>query len=222
MSRSIWESTSSSSRCQIPGTHSGWGGHDVIVLRATDQWFRSSFTLAHELGHIALGTSPAPGEAAAQHAENRANAFAAELLMPAEHIRALDWAVTPAVIAQRVWELGVSTQALRTRLRYLRLGVPEPVAAALQLTTLRLVEEHLPPAVATAEDVTERMALAARRRFPLRLLTDLRGAVDSGRASQETLAWALGTPVEGEEVSVGDQADSMADELRTDLLDGLV
>ncbi len=142
--------------------------------------------------------------------------------MPAEHIRALDWAVTPAVIAQRVWELGVSTQALRTRLRYLRLGVPEPVAAALQLTTLRLVEEHLPPAVATAEDVTERMALAARRRFPLRLLTDLRGAVDSGRASQETLAWALGTPVEGEEVSVGDQADSMADELRTDLLDGLV
>ncbi|RJF40478.1 hypothetical protein D4740_07195 [Actinomyces sp. 2119] len=152
---------------------------------------------------------------------SRANAFAAELLMPAEHMRALDWAVTPAVLAQRVWGLGVSTQALRTRLRYLRLDVPGQGAAALQLATQRLVTEHLSSAVASAQDVTERMALSARRRFPLRLLTDLRSAVDSGRASQASLAWVLGTPVEEEDASPDDQADSMGDELRTDLLDGL-
>ena len=28
------------------------GGRKVIVLAATERWFRSNFTLAHELGHL--------------------------------------------------------------------------------------------------------------------------------------------------------------------------
>lgn len=59
------------------------------------------------------------------------------------------------------------------------------------------------------------MARSARRRFPQRLLTDLRKAVEVGRAPHASLAWALGVP--GEE-----EADESSEELSPDLLDGLV
>lgn len=195
--------------------------YDVIVLGATDRWFRSNFTLAHELGHLVNEHAPVDEGAAAQRAENKANTFAAELLMPAAYMRTQDWAVPPTVIAQRIWELGVSTQALRTRLRYLGLEVSENVESYLELTTPRLIEKYLLPTVATAEEVTEQMALTARRRFPLRLLNDLRSAVDSGRAPRASLSWALGSRVEDED-SPDDQTDSLGDDLRVDLLDGLV
>ena len=63
--------------------------------------------------------------------------------------------------------------------------------------------------------VAERMARSARRRFPQHLLTDLRKAVESGRAPHASLAWALGVP--GEEDS-----EESSGELALDLLDGLI
>ena len=59
------------------------------------------------------------------------------------------------------------------------------------------------------------MARSARRRFPQRLLTDLRKAVEAGRAPHASLAWVLGVPSE-------EETDESLEELSLDLLDGLV
>jgi hypothetical protein len=148
--------------------------------------------------------------------EDAANAFAAELLMPETMIRSMSWTDTnPHLIAEHVWKMGVSTQALRTRLDYLRPPVSDAVRSILEMPTPRLIRESLSSSVASSEDVTERMARSARRRFPQRLLTDLRKAVEVGRAPHASLAWALGVP--GEE-----ETDEGSEELSPDLLDGLV
>ena len=111
--------------------------------------------------------------------------------------------------------MGVSTRALSARLDYLRPPVSDAVRSILKTPTPRLIRESLLSSVASSDDVTERMALSARRRFPQRLLTDLRKAVEAGRAPHASLAWALGVP--GEE-----ETDESSEELSLDLLDGLV
>ena len=79
------------------------GGHKVIVLAATGHWFRSNFTLAHELGHLLVeGIPPQDGKTV----EDVANAFAADLLMPVEIIRTIDWAqAKAATVARVIWDL---------------------------------------------------------------------------------------------------------------------
>lgn len=196
-----------------PGYSLQLGNRHVIVVGATDRWFRSNFTIAHELGHILF---PSALNGGSRRDEDAANAFAAELLMPETMIRSMSWTDTnPHLIAEHVWKMGVSTQALRTRLDYLRPPVSDAVRSILETPTPRLIRESLSTSVASSEDVTERMARSARRRFPQRLLTDLRKAVEVGRAPHASLAWALGVP--GEE-----EADESSEELSPDLLDGLV
>ena len=196
-----------------PGYSLQFGNRHVIVVGATDRWFRSNFTIAHELGHILF---PSTLNGGSRRDEDAANAFAAELLMPETMIRSMSWTDTnPHLIAEHVWKMGVSTQALRTRLDYLRPPVSDAVRSILETPTPRLIRESLSSSVASSEDVTERMARSARRRFPQRLLTDLRKAVEAGRAPHASLAWALGVP--GEE-----EADESSEELSPDLLDGLV
>jgi len=71
-------------------------GRPVIEVNRGDSPVRRRFTIAHELGHYALGHRQAPRDYPANFTtgvqdddERRANQFAAELLMPAERIRAL-------------------------------------------------------------------------------------------------------------------------------------
>ncbi len=203
-----------------PGYSLRLGQHDVVVLKATDRWFRSAFTLAHELGHLSAGARSGRRHADTRLEEHKANTFAAELLMPAEQIRSLDWTdPNPARISQHLWEMGVSTQALRTRLTYLQCHVASGVNEILQRSTPELIKASLPRAVASPEEITERMMLSAHRRFPSRLLTELRNAVDAGRAPRASLAWALGIPPEDDGDTAG-SVDTVAD-LSPDLLDGL-
>src|SRR5699024_7372806 len=55
----------------------------VIVLNATGNWFRENWSLAHELGHLALGhVGVLAVEDRTVPEEGAANAFAAELLLP--------------------------------------------------------------------------------------------------------------------------------------------
>ena len=156
------------------------GGHKIIVLAATGHWFRSNFTLAHELGHLLVeGIPPQDGKAA----ENVANAFAADLLMPVEIIRTIDWAqAEAATVARVVWDLGVSTQALGVRLRFLGIAPGNKARSALGMSTEALLRGSPAPAVAPPAAVTARMEYSARRRFPERVVTGLRRAVADGDA----------------------------------------
>jgi hypothetical protein len=193
------------------------GGHKVIVLAATERWFRSNFTLAHELGHLLVeGTPPQNGKAA----ENMANAFAADLLMPVEHIRSIDWAQAKAATVARVsWELGVSTRALDVRLRYLGVTPSDEACSALARTTDALMRTSLASSVASPADVSARVQYSARRRFPERVVTGLRRAVADGDAPRASLSWVLGLPVPEEN---DDDVTPESHELDIDLLDGLV
>lgn len=92
-------------------------GRPIIVLAATPNRFRENFSLAHELGHLALAHHDAGDCGTNSAVERAANSFAAELLMPADSLQEIDWqSITPAQLARHVWEWGVSTEALATRL----------------------------------------------------------------------------------------------------------
>ena len=193
------------------------GGHKVVVLAATGHWFRSNFTLAHELGHLLVeGIPPQDGKAA----ENMANAFAADLLMPVEIIRSIDWAQAKAATVARVsWELGVSARALDVRLRYLGVTPSDEACSALARTTDALMRTSLASSVASPADVSARVQYSARRRFPERVVTGLRRAVADGDAPQASLSWVLGLPAQEEN---DDDVTPDSHELDIDLLDGLV
>lgn len=193
------------------------GGHKVIVLAATGHWFRSNFTLAHELGHLLVeGIPPQDGKTA----ENVANAFAADLLMPVEIIRTIDWAqAKAATVARVIWDLGVSTQALGVRLRYLGVTPSDEACSALARTTDALMRTSLASSVAAPADVSARVQYSARRRFPERVVTGLRRAVADGRAPRASLSWVLGLPAREEN---DDDVTPESHELDINLLDGLV
>ena len=193
------------------------GGRRVIVLAATGHWFRSNFTLAHELGHLLVeGIPPQDGKTA----EDVANVFAADLLMPVERIRSIDWAqAKAATVARVVWDLGVSTQALEVRLRFLGIAPGNKASSALAMSTEALLRGSPAPAVAPPAAVTARMEYSARRRFPERVVTGLRRAVADGDAPQASLSWVLGLPAREEN---DDDVTPESHELDVDLLDGLV
>lgn len=193
------------------------GGRRVIVLAATGHWFRSNFTLAHELGHLLVEGIPPQDD---KTVEDVANAFAADLLMPVEIIRTIDWAqAKAATVARVVWDLGVSTQALGVRLRYLGVTPSDEACSALARTTDALMRTSLASSVAAPADVSARVQYSARRRFPERVVTGLRRAVADGDAPQASLSWVLGLPAQEEN---DDDVTPESHELDIDLLDGLV
>jgi Zn-dependent peptidase ImmA (M78 family)/transcriptional regulator with XRE-family HTH domain len=82
----------------------------VLLAQGREDRARSRFDAAHELGHVLLHPDSEPGS---KIAENQANTFAAELLMPGEEIlgqlpRRIDWATFHQL--KRAW--GVSLRAL--------------------------------------------------------------------------------------------------------------
>lgn len=167
-------------------------GRPVIALRATASWFRENWSLAHELGHLALRHHEVQDEARAAEMENAANAFAADLLLPPGLLREIDWeALTRRDLGLLVWEWGVSTEALSTRLRWLRAPVPEQVWAWLSLTTADLVRHHALDA-SEWKAFVERQREAASRRFPAWLTYAHENAIVEGALGRGTLAWMLG------------------------------
>lgn len=184
---------------ELGTAYSFWAlGRAVVALPDTAPWGRANFSLAHELAHLVRGdheTSPAGTES-----ENAANQFAADLLMPAARLREVDWGhVTAAETGELLWELGVTTEALRTRLAWLRIEPHDIAAGWLRMPTPTFLRQHAFPASRWTE-VTERERLARARRFPTALTQDLEDGVACGRVNPETLAWVLGVHVEDLEV----------------------
>jgi len=59
--------------------------YTTIVFNEIHPWCRRRFTIAHEIGHLLLGHTCAPGGNA--HNETEANIFAGELLIPTKFIK---------------------------------------------------------------------------------------------------------------------------------------
>lgn len=149
-------------------------GRPMIVLSRKGNPMRQRFSVAHELGHLLLHPDPAPGDG--RH-EREANAFAAELLMPADEIRdrlptpvditelketADGYGVSVAALAYRGKDLGVYSESTLRRVMatLTRLGwrTEEPVGS-------RYPGER-------PELLTRAAELAERHGLPLPLLAD--------------------------------------------------
>lgn len=191
-------------------------GRHVIATRATGNWFYENFCLAHELAHLADGrlTTGQVTEAA----EATANAFAAELLMPADAVRAAGFPdITAEGLARWVWDRGVSTDATARRIAACGLGASDAVREWATQPTQRLLRGHWRSPEPGLDAISMRMADAARRHFPQALLRAHIAQTETGAIGPEALAWMLDVDaaeldLEVPEPPSGD-IDALADEL---------
>jgi hypothetical protein len=194
------------------------GGRAVVAVPATGSWFRENWYIAHELGHLTMGhhdddLSPADAH---QH-EAAANAFAAELLLPAAELKAVAWdSIGDDDLAALVWEWGVSTDALSRRLCALSGYAPKGVARWADHPTQRLLRLHL-RIESEIDEITGRMDAASQRRFPLSIQEAHLGLIASGAVSRATLAWMLGIDADSLDVDAPETPEIDVDDLATAL-----
>lgn len=194
---------------RMDGLHRAWsftleGRHLIALPPAHGNWFFENWSLAHELGHLSLGhRGVTPGLASIDRAEPEANAFAADLLLPEAELRRHDWSsMTPHDLAALVWDLGVSTQALRNRLESLALSLPQDLTDVLDGSTPRLLRRHgdLRTDPGLPDPITARMKAATQRHFPAWLVEAHLDAIAAGRLHKGTVAWMLGVDADQLEV----------------------
>ncbi|MGF7238302.1 MAG: ImmA/IrrE family metallo-endopeptidase [Frankia sp.] len=179
------------------------GGHRVIALPAAGNWFRENWSMARELGHLVRDHHDQTlSEGERDRHETAANAFAAGLLLPREQLAEIDWDHLDVVgLADLVWRLGVSTDALARRLNALNGHVPDVVREWGGQPTQRLLRRHWAPDSAE-DEITLRMDAAAQRRFPLALQDVHLKRIESGALGKGTLAWMLGINPDALEVDM--------------------
>lgn len=215
---------------RLPGLHTDYsltiGGRGVIVLRTNSNWFNANWSIAHELGHLALRHHNEMAATRTSPAERAVNAFAAELLLPEETMKSIDWArIERAQVAQLIWNWGVSTEALMFRLKSLSLPTPAGIQEADRLPTalyLRGASDHLEtgPGVFLPVDqaIAERMSKSAERSVPVRLLQALIAGTEAGFIRADMIAWLLETDSEDlNDFLVGD-ATYIPDDVLADAL----
>ncbi|MGH3266618.1 MAG: ImmA/IrrE family metallo-endopeptidase, partial [Trebonia sp.] len=194
------------------------GGRPVIAVPATGNWFRENWDIAHELGHLVMGhydDGLAQGDA--DRNEAAANAFAAELLVPAADLKAVECdSVGDEGLAAFVWSWGVSTDALCRRLCALLGSAPPCVAYWAARPTQRLLRQHL-RIESELDEITIRMDAASQRRFPLSVQEAHLALVASGVIGTATLAWMLGIDAAALEVDAPEIAEVDATDLATAL-----
>ncbi|RYC12484.1 helix-turn-helix domain-containing protein [Nocardioides zhouii] len=190
---------------RIPGLKTDYslrvGERGVIVLATQASWFRSNWSLAHELGHLALGHHSTYNDSArrVQSDEKAADAFAAQLLISQHDIDEVGSAETEGAVARAVWRLGISTEAMRNRLASARMQPNPAVTEALRTSTPRLLRANaldLTDAGGGTDQVAAREQAASARRFPLALLSALQTQTELGAASPAHLSWALDVPID--------------------------
>lgn len=213
---------------RLPGLSTDYSltiaGQQIVLLSTEANWFRSNWSLAHELGHLCLRHHEVDATHTNSAAETTANAFAAELLLPAQTMRAVDWEnQTPTEIAAFVWTTGISTATLRNRLNSLGLRTTSVVSAALAESTQRFLNRHPLPESKThpvgspgsrlttvVDPIGNRMQRAAERRIPARLMKALRDGVEAGRLNTGTLAWLLDVDPETLELDEPDRTGELS------------
>lgn len=190
------------------------GGRRVISVPATGNWFRENWDMAHELGHLALEHHDEGLDAIVsdQH-EAAANAFAAELLLPAQKLREVDWdGVSESELADFVWSSGVSTDALSRRLSAVLGSVPDLIASWAAAPTQRLLRRCL-VVDSEIDEITKRMDDASQRRFALALQEAHLERIAAGTIGKATLAWMLGIDADALDVDAPDVPEVNVDVL---------
>lgn len=174
------------------------GDHAVILLKSTINWFRANWSIAHELGHLALGHHV--GERTTPAQEQPADAFACDFLLPTALMETVDWrTITTGELARWIWDAGVSTTALARRLRDLELETSAEVHQALSKTTQSLLRAHvglLRTNKPYGDPIWERENATTGRQFPEHVVTALTSVVESGHADPYVLAWVREVPVD--------------------------
>jgi hypothetical protein len=190
------------------------GGRAVIAVPATGNWFRENWDIGHELGHLVRRDHAEEiSVAAAADAEAAANAFAADLLLPAAELEEVGWdSLSNERLADLIWAWGVSTDALARRLNALLGYVPGLVFRWAAQPTQRLLRLHL-PADSDLEHITARMESASQRRFPLGLTEAHLRRIASGDVGPATLAWMLGIDADALEVDAPQVPEVDTDDL---------
>lgn len=178
------------------------GPRKVVVLAAGQWWFRSNWSLAHELGHLVLShdlDDAAAREEQEKEQEDAADTFAADLLLPRDVVfKMASEATSVEGLARFVWETGVSTPALRNRLAYLHQDVSPDIQEALELSTPKLLRagaQAIGDGFAGASAISERQQEAAVRRWPASLVAALTDQVEAGNADPQLLADVLDVDV---------------------------
>ncbi|SHT65365.1 Domain of uncharacterised function (DUF955) [Mycobacteroides abscessus subsp. abscessus] len=188
------------------------GARSIIILATTPRWFRSNWSLAHELGHLALGHHD--GNASTdQRNEGPADQFAANLLLPSDEMSYENWDTKDeSGLARFLWSAGVSTHALRNRLDALEIKPSAAVEEALNGSTPRLIRAYAGAEWMIGDEaaVTLREQQASTRLVPPVLVDALHQQVEAGNASPEFLAWALAVPVDEIDFPEPDDADFAA------------
>ncbi len=195
------------------------GGRRVIAVPATGSWFRENWDMAHELGHLALDhhhDDAVVGYESGQ-LEADANAFAAQLLLPSAAVRGVDWdGIGDSELASRVWDWGVSIDALSRRLHAILGFVPPSVAGWARHPTQRLLRWHL-AFDSELDEITTRMDDAAQRRFPRALQEAHLKHIADGKLGKETLAWMLGIAAAALDVDVPEVPEVSMNDLAAEL-----
>ena len=172
----------------------------LVLVNRTDRWTRQRFTVAHELGHILahdaqdllLEAEVAPGRQTAT-SEIRANAFAANLLLPADELlRACpDGPPSDETFRRLVVAFRVSPSALAARLRALGL-IDQPARDRLR----RLTTADCHADGADLRGYLQQATEAGSERRPLRLADGLYAGYRDGETTLRPLAALLGTDVD--------------------------
>lgn len=178
-------------------------GQPVIAVPGEGNWFHENWSLAHELGHLVLGHHESCDEPCVSDVhEVAANRFTAELLMPEERMRSIVWdQISNESLASHVWNLGVSTKALCTRLNGLGIG-NELVEYWATQTTQRLLRWHCADIQGDCDEITVRMDQAAQRHFSLALQERHIKKIATGELGKETLAWMMDVHADRLEVDI--------------------
>lgn len=164
---------------RVDGLSQWTADHPVLVINSANPTDRIRWTLAHEIGHLALHRNDATDEM-----EREADAFAAEFLLPELLIRpelhnltlgkALDlkreWGVSVAALVQRAHQLGVLSDARRTSL-FKQLSargwrVREPASdeiAPERPELLQRINEHLIRRGLTDDEIAHMTGYSSRR-----------------------------------------------------------
>lgn len=193
-------------------------GRHIIVVPTSGNWFRTNWSIAHELGHLCAGHEEVhPGNGDASAPEREADRFAAELLLPKHLLTDYDWERADLRhVAQLVWSWGVSTQALKIRLSALGLASHEQLTSELEGTTQRFLRHHLPPM--SGDPISERMTASTARRFPDWLKEAHLNRIAEGVVRKHTLAWMLNVDPGDIEVEEPDPPHSLGADALRDLL----
>lgn len=176
---------------QLDGLAAATGSARLILAATSTVPARQRFTLAHELGHLAASDDQQLHTDENVYArdgegEMRANAFAAELLMPeaalADRVhRGSLW------FEELVWELQVSPTALAYRLGNLKL-IDETERNRL----LAVEMDRVVAILGRQQDYAARVAEASQPRIPALLLRDLLAAHRKGHITLRPVAALLG------------------------------